>query len=556
MRFDELDLSPEVLQALSEMGFEEPTPIQAQAIPICLTGSDLIGQAQTGTGKTAAFGIPLLENIDTQNKNLQALVLSPTRELAIQIAGEFAKLGRYKKGLKMTSVFGGASMTKQIESLQRGTQVIVGTPGRIIDLIERGYIDLSNVETVVLDEADEMLNMGFRDEIEGILKLTPDERQTLMFSATMSKEIKDLALRFLNNPQTVSIVRKELTNSTIEQWYYDIPSDSKVEGFARLVEYYGLNQMLVFCNMKKSVDEVVEKLQLRGFKAEGLHGDMQQWQRNSVMSRFRKNLVNILVATDVAARGIDVSGVDAVFNYDIPLDVEYYVHRIGRTGRAGRLGKSFSFISGAKEMFKLRDIEKYIKTTIGKGTIPSTDEITEMRRNRFAENVKEMVTQNGIASFEPLIESLAEQGYEPTKVAAALVKLHLEQVPLEDADFTPTFREKGKRDDRSGKFSDRDSRGGDRGNDRGGRKIGNSVQPGMTRLFINLGKADRLHPKDIVETITSNTSLPGRKIGDINIFERFSFINIPQRDTDMVINVLKRNGVKGKSVNVEVARDK
>ena len=344
VRFEELDLLPQIQRAVKEMGFEEASPIQAKAIPVVLSGKDMIGQAQTGTGKTASFGIPLLQKIDPKNKHLQAIVLCPTRELAIQVAEEIRRLAKFMHGIKILPIYGGQDIVKQIRSLKSGTQVMIGTPGRVMDHMRRKTVKLDHVNMMVLDEADEMLNMGFREDIETILSGIPEERQTVLFSATMPKPIMDIAKKFQKDTQIVKVLKKELTVPKVEQYYYEVRPKNKSEVLSRLLDIYAPKLSVVFCNTKRGVDTLVEDLKGRGYFAEGLHGDMKQQQRDRVMNRFRNGKTDILVATDVAARGIDVDDVEAVFNYDIPQDDEYYVHRIGRTGRAGRTGIAFNFV--------------------------------------------------------------------------------------------------------------------------------------------------------------------------------------------------------------------
>ena len=356
-KFEDLPISDEIKRSIAEIGFEEPSPIQAQSIPVILSGKDVIGQAQTGTGKTAAFSIPILEKVDPNNKHLQAIVLCPTRELAIQVSKEIRKLGKFKSGIKTLPVYGGQPIDRQIKALKSGVQVVIGTPGRVIDHINRKTLKLDDVKMVVLDEADEMLDMGFREDIELILNQTPIERQTTFFSATMPKEILELTKLYQHEPEIIKVVRKELTVPNIKQFYIETRRANKLEVLCRLIDVYNPKLSVVFCNTKRGSDELVSELQARGYFADALHGDLKQTQRDIVMDKFRQGTIDILVATDVAARGIDVDDVDMVFNYDLPQDEEYYVHRIGRTGRAGREGVSFSFVYG-KEMRKMRDIER------------------------------------------------------------------------------------------------------------------------------------------------------------------------------------------------------
>ena len=425
MKFDTLQLDERILRAVTEMGFEEASPIQAQAIPVAMEGRDMIGQAQTGTGKTAAFGIPLLQKVDPKVKKLQAIVLLPTRELAIQVAEEVRRLGKFMHGIKVLPIYGGQDIVKQIRSLKDGTQVIIGTPGRVMDHMRRKTVKLDYVNTVVLDEADEMLNMGFLEDMETILSQLPEERQTLMFSATMPPAIAEIARKFQKEPVTVRVVKKELTVPKVTQYYYEVKPKNKVEVMCRLLDLYAPKLSIVFCNTKKQVDELVQALQGRGYFAEGLHGDLKQMQRDRVMNSFRNSRTDILVATDVAARGIDVGDVEAVFNYDIPQDDEYYVHRIGRTGRAGREGKAFSLVVG-REVYKLRDIQRYCKTRIIPQAIPSLNDITEIKVEKILDQVEEVMNDSDLSKMVGIIEKkLMEEEYTSLDLAAALLKMNM-----------------------------------------------------------------------------------------------------------------------------------
>ena len=379
MNFEELNLDPKIMRAVTEMGFEQASPIQAKSIPIAMEGKDMIGQAQTGTGKTAAFGIPVLqrESIRIRRNCKQSFFVR--QELAIQSANEIRKLSKFMHGVKVLPIYGGVEISKQIRSLKGGVQVVIGTPGRVIDHIRRHTLKLGGLETIVLDEADEMLNMGFREDIETILQQIPTKHQTLLFSATMAKPIMDIAKTYLTEPEIVKVVKKELTVPKIDQYYYEVNPRKKNEVLSRLLDLYDPELSLVFCNTKRKVDELVDDLKGRGYFAEGLHGDMKQSQRDRVMNGFRNGKTDILVATDVAARGIDVDDVEAVFNYDVPQDDEYYVHRIGRTGRAGRSGRAFTLVVG-REIYKLKDIMRYCKTKIKRQPIPSVDDITDQSR--------------------------------------------------------------------------------------------------------------------------------------------------------------------------------
>ena len=421
-KFEELKISRELLRAIEHVGFEEMTPIQAKAIPPVLEGKDIIGQAQTGTGKTLAFGIPLLEAIHPRVKKPQALILCPTRELAIQVAEELNRLLRFKKEIAVLPVYGGQPIDRQLRVLKNGVHVIIGTPGRTIDHINRGTLKLDHIKTVVLDEADEMLNMGFIDDVESILQKTPKERQTLLFSATMPKPILDLTRRYQKNPEHVKVVHQQLTVPNVEQYFYEVREGMKLDVLCRLLDMFNLKSTLIFCNMKRRVDDVVMLLEARGYPAQGLHGDMTQPMRTRAMEKFKRGATEILVATDVAARGIDVENIEAVFNYDLPQDEEYYVHRIGRTARAGKKGKAFTFVVGS-EIYKLRAIESYTSTKVIRKAIPSVSDVELSRTSVVLEKVKSIIEEGGIERYAQIVEPLLNADYASVDVAAALLKM-------------------------------------------------------------------------------------------------------------------------------------
>ena len=428
--FDNLALSQDMQRAVKDMGFTEASPIQAETIPLILAGKDVVGQAQTGTGKTAAFGIPLLELINDNEKSVSSLVLCPTRELALQVALEFKKLAKYKRNLHIVAVYGGEPIQTQIRALKRGAQIIVATPGRLMDHMERRTISLDKVSMVVLDEADEMLNMGFREDIETILKSVPDERQTILFSATMPKPILDITTNYQRKPEFVKVTTEKLTNTSIEQIYLDIKRDVKLPTIAGLMQMHQLKMSIVFCNTKARVDEITEALRNQGFKADAIHGDLNQRKRNTVLESFRNGHTNILVATDVAARGIDVSNVDAVFNYDLPMDPEYYVHRIGRTGRAGKTGKAFSFTCSKTDRYRLQDIEKYAKIRIERAEVPSTKELLETSAEKLFEQLKTILAEGRVRNYEALVNEFCADGYTTYDMAVALLKLALPETKM------------------------------------------------------------------------------------------------------------------------------
>ncbi len=524
MKFEKLNLSKELLKAIDDMGFEEATPIQSQTIPYIYDGRDVIGQAQTGTGKTAAFGLPILDMIDEQDKSQQAIILCPTRELAIQVAEELKELSKYKRGIRTLPIYGGQPIQRQIRALKRGVQIIIGTPGRIMDHMRRRTLRLQNIKMVVLDEADEMLDMGFRDDIEKILQDVPKVRQTLLFSATIPKPILDLGNKYLKNPQFVKVVHKELTVPSTEQFYFEVRRKNKAETLSRLIDYYNPNLALVFCNTKRRVDELFQQLQAWGYSADGLHGDMSQAQRDRVMGKFKTGAIDILVATDVAARGLDVDDVDVVINFDIPQNDEYYVHRIGRTGRAGRAGKAFTFVSG-REIYKLRDIQRYAKTKILRQDIPSLVDVKETKINLVMEKVKRVIEDGGLAKYTQWIERLIDDDYNSLDLAAALLKLNLGV------------------DDEVGQYDEYDFEG------TGG-------APGMARLFINVGRNQRIRARDIVGAIAGETGMPGKLIGTIDIYDRFTFVEVPTEHAADVLSTMKNNQIKGRTINIEPANGK
>ena len=560
VKFDELQLDERIIRAITEMGFEEASPIQAQAIPVAMEGRDMIGQAQTGTGKTAAFGLPLLQKVDPKVKKLQAIVLLPTRELAIQVAEEMRRFAKFMHGVKVLPIYGGQDIVKQIRSLKDGTQVIVGTPGRVMDHMRRKTVKVDHVLTVVLDEADEMLNMGFLD-METILSQLPEERQTLMFSATMPQAIAEIARKFQKDPVTVRVIKKELTVPKVTQYYYEVKPKNKVEVMSRLLDMYAPKLSIVFCNTKRQVDDLVQELQGRGYFAEGLHGDLKQVQRDRVMDSFRNGRTDILVATDVAARGIDVGDVEAVFNYDIPQDDEYYVHRIGRTGRAGREGKAFSLVMG-KEVYKLRDIQRYCKTKIIPQAIPSLNDITEIKVEKILDQVQDVLNDTDLTKMVNIIEKkLMEEDYTSMDLAAALLKMSMGD---ESEDIIDSF-ETARSLDELDSFGRGSSRG--RGRERsayGNRRKGATDRAAvdyvlgegdekMARLFINIGKAQRITPGDILGAVAGESGIPGRMVGSIDMYDGYTFVDVPGRYADDVLKAMAHAKIKGKNIHVEKA---
>ncbi len=552
VRFDELQLDDRILRAVTDMGFEAMSPIQAQAIPVQMECRDVIGQAQTGTGKTAAFGIPLLQKIDCDSRKLQAIALCPTRELAIQVAEEIRRLAKYMRGIKVLPIYGGQDIGRQIRGLKDGVQIIIGTPGRVMDHMRRKTIRFDHVHTVILDEADEMLNMGFLEDMETILGQLPDERQTVMFSATMPMAIQEIARKFQKNPVNVKVVKKELTVPKVTQYYYEVKPKTKVEVMCRLLDMYAPKLSVAFCNTKKQVDELVQELQGRGYFAEGLHGDLKQEQRDRVMNSFRNGTTEILVATDVAARGIDVDDVGAVFNYDIPQDDEYYVHRIGRTGRAGKEGIAFSFVVG-KEVYKLRDIQRYCKTKIIPQAIPSLDDITSIKAEKIMDQVKDVLADTDLTRMVHIIEQkLVEEDYTSLDVAAALLKLAMGE---ENEDIAESGHLARSLDELDRYGWDRKDRGrGGRGGRAGGRdRDGRGARGDMVRLFVNIGKNQNVKPGDILGAIAGEAGIPGRMVGSIDMYDNYTFVEVPGDDARTVMKAMKNAKIKGKSVRMEVA---
>ena len=524
MKFDELNIDERILRAVEDMGFEETSPIQTQAIPAVLEGIDVIGQAQTRTGKTAAYSIPMLQKINPDVKKPQAIVLCPTRELAVQVAEEIRKLAKYMSDIKVLPVYGGQEIVRQIKSLKAGVQIIVGTPGRVMDHMRRKTVKFDSVSMVILDEADEMLDMGFSEDMETILTETPEERQTVLFSATMPKPIMEIARKFQKDAKIIKVVRKELTVSNIDQFYYEVRPKNKTEILSRLIDIYNPKLSVVFCNTKRQVDELISELKGRGYFADGIHGDMKQQQRDRVMDDFRSGKTEILIATDVAARGIDVDGVDIVFNYDLPQDEEYYVHRIGRTGRAGKSGLALSFISG-REVYKLKDIERYCKTKILAKPIPSLDDVKNTKMDGIFDKIKEMIEADEHRAMLDMVEEhVNQEDYTSMDMAAALLKMIVGDT-LDSIDEVENFH-----------FDE------------------NADSSRMVRLFINVGKKDKITPANILGAIAGESGMPGRLVGAIDMMDNYTFVDVPAKHAEAVLAAMNDNVlIKGRKVNVEKA---
>jgi ATP-dependent RNA helicase DeaD len=523
--FAELGLSESVLKGVTEAGFESPTPIQARAIPVLMTGKDLIGQAQTGTGKTAAFALPLIERVNPDERHVQALVMVPTRELAVQAAGQIHLLSK-GMGLRVVPVYGGQPIDRQFRALAGGAQIVVGTPGRVLDHLRRGSLDLSRAAFCALDEADEMLAFGFIEDIEAILAELPEKRQVALFSATMPPRIAALAKKFMPDAETVAIRAKKRTVETIEQTYYEVAPGKKQDALARVLDMETPGPTIVFCRTRAETDTLAEALRLRGYGAESLHGDMAQPERDRVMRRFREGLADLLIATDVAARGLDIDTVTHVINYDLPWDVEQYIHRIGRTGRAGRAGDAITLIE-PRERRNLRLIEQATGAKITPARIPTVADIAARRREVFRDTLRARLEKGEYDSQLATVEALAEE-YDPAEVAAVALQMLWEQT--------------------HGKNSSADEVEEELAAETG------QPEQGMTKLFVAMGRQDGLRPTDLVGAITHEVGIPGKSIGAIDILDRTAFVEVPAADADAVIVALSRTKLRGRRVRIGIAR--
>lgn len=521
MKFEDFSLSKETLKSISEMGFEEPTPIQVSSISLILEGLDIVGQAQTGTGKTAAFGIPIVEKC-RKDKNPFAIILEPTRELAVQVSQEINKIGKFKK-INVLPVYGGTSIERQIKALQRGVDVIVGTPGRVIDHINRKTISLSDIKIVVLDEADEMLNMGFIEDIETILKTTPAERQTLLFSATMPQPIMSIAKRHMKNPQKVKVNTKDVVVAKIKQIFYEVREEDKVNALSKLIDVEDPQLAIVFCHTKREVDDVSMKLSQMGYNAGALHGDYTQARREEVMGKFKDGMLDILVATDVAARGLDIQNVTHVINYNIPQNPESYIHRIGRTGRAGKSGMAITLVT-PREYRHLRLIEKTAKTIIDRKKLPSAADVIKAREKNISKDIEEIIKGDKHTGYVSVVKELSEQYSFGDIAAAALYAAYgeMRETPVEER-----YEKAGSKD---------------------------GPKNGMVRLFMTIGRKDKIRVPDIVKSIASEANIPYSKIGNIDVFDKFTFVEVPEDLADRVIRSVDDMMMKGRRVKVQKAK--
>ncbi|MCC6802168.1 MAG: DEAD/DEAH box helicase [Anaerolineae bacterium] len=543
MNFETLNLRPELMKAVVELGYETPTPIQERAIPALIAGRDVLGQAQTGTGKTAAFALPLLEKLDFSEHGVQGLILAPTRELANQVAEAIFQYGRHL-GAKVLAIYGGSSYVRQIKRLESGVHVVVGTPGRVIDLIDKGALDLSGVRYLVLDEADEMLKMGFIDDVETILSRTPDERQTALFSATLPTEIRRLATKYMHDPETVAIEHKTLTVPQIEQRHYLVDESSKLAAVARLLEVEAITSALIFVRTKIGAAQLADELLSRGFPVEALHGDMAQDARETVMRRFRRGHVSVLVATDVAARGLDIEDMSHVINYDVPYDAEDYVHRVGRTGRAGRAGVAITLVT-PRERRWLKTIESFTGQRINPAKLPTAADVYARRDAHFSAELETMLAETDLGRELSVVSHLLEAGYDAAEVAAAAIRLARAseaQRPVED------IREPKPRTDREREHSSEWSRKKPFGKRQPGKQ-----EDGMVRLMLNAGRTHGIQPGDVVGAIAGEAGIPGRAIGAIDIHADETFVDVKDVHVDRVIKRMHQRTMRGRKVTLKRA---
>ncbi|KAA3616706.1 MAG: ATP-dependent helicase [Calditrichaeota bacterium] len=543
--FADLNLSAPVLKALDRAGYETPTPIQAKTIPVMLSGKDLVGQAQTGTGKTAAFACPLLTKIDLKKLHPQVLVLAPTRELAIQVAETFQRYAHNLKNFHVLPIYGGQGYSDQLRRLKRGVHVIVGTPGRVMDHMRRGSLKLDGLTCLVLDEADEMLRMGFIDDVEWILEQTPGERQIALFSATMPKAIRQIAQKYLKDPEEITIKVRTATADTINQRYWMVSGLHKLDALTRILEAETFDGVLIFVRTRSNTVELAEKLEARGYAAEALNGDIVQKQRERTVERLRKGKLNILVATDVAARGLDVDRISHVINYDIPYDTEAYIHRIGRTGRAGRSGEAILFVS-PRERRMLRTIERATNQRIKLMELPSTDDINDNRIAKFKQQITDTLAVNDIGFFYQLVEQYRqEQNVPAIEVAAALAKLVQGDEPLL---LTKSPKKKYR------ELPEDDSRA-PRSGPRRKREASHSEE-GMERFRISVGHMHDVKPGNIVGAIANEAGIDAEFIGRIDIFDDYSTVDLPSSMPSTILTILKRTRISGQQLNITPADEK
>ncbi|MCK4739574.1 MAG: DEAD/DEAH box helicase [Deltaproteobacteria bacterium] len=547
-KFYEFGISDELLNSISEMGFEEPTQIQKLAIPVALEGQDMIGIAQTGTGKTASFAIPIIEKgLRGDRKSPTSLVLAPTRELAMQIAQELNKIGK-NSGIVTVPIYGGQSIERQFKSLKQKVDIVVGTPGRIIDHLRRKTLSFASVATVILDEADEMLNMGFADDMELILSKTPEDRQTMLFSATMPGRIVELSKKYMKKPKKVKVDAVDLVSSQIKQVFYEVRHSDKLKALTRILDVYDPGLTIVFCHTKREVDELSGKLQQLGYDAGAIHGDFTQNFRDEVIYKFKKGKIDILVATDVAARGLDIKNVSHVINYSIPQNPDAYVHRIGRTGRAGAEGIAITFVT-PRESSQLRFIARTAKTTIEKAKLPTQKDVKAAKIKEIKEAITGIIEAGKFKDFRAVVEELSED-FDVVDLAAAALRMATGEINVEH--ISEGGAKYGSSGGSGGYGSGGDGRGGgSRGG--GSRRHGAS---GMTRLFMTIGKDDKVQVVDLIKTIEKKTKMPGIQIGNVALYDKFSFVEVPEEVAGLVIESINNFKFGSKKVKVEAAGKK
>jgi ATP-dependent RNA helicase DeaD len=558
--FSDLGLPDLLLAAIETLGYERPSPIQAMSIPPAMEGKDVVGLSATGSGKTAAFVLPALARLDLKAKWPQVLILCPTRELAVQVCEEVHRLGAKMRGLHATPVYGGAPIDRQLRALRDGVHLIVGTPGRLLDHLRRGSFDASHIRMAILDEADRMLDMGFKDEMDELLAALPAERQTLFFSATMNPGVSRLIRSFGKDPQIVEIQQKSRTVSTVDQSYFEVRQRSKVEVLSRILDMNPPRLGLIFCNTKRSVDECTEDLVNRGYAADRLHGDITQQMRERVLKRFREGAVEVLVATDVAARGLDIDEIDIVINYDLPTDPEDYVHRIGRTGRAGRSGRAVSLAYG-RDIYRLQTIERYTRSVIRRERIPSVEQVEGRRADLIFDELKERLDTGKFDAYQDNIDRLLEQGHTPTDIAGALVTLLREasgrEGSLIEEDREPERPARRGRDERAPRNDRRDERGDERGPPRGDNRFERGPIPqeqGMTRMFLSLGKTHGVMAKEIVGMLYREAGLPDGCLGRITLFPKHSLVDVPAELVGQVMDRTRNARLRGRPFRIDVDR--
>jgi ATP-dependent RNA helicase DeaD len=542
--FSELNLRPQLLQAVSELGYTQPTPIQAGVIPAMLAGQDVVGQAQTGTGKTAAFALPILHHLTPNQGHVQALVVTPTRELALQVAQAMYEYGRHQN-VQVLSVYGGQPYSRQIGRLKRGVDVVVGTPGRMLDLIEQKALDLHHIRTIVLDEADEMLSMGFIEDIETILKQTPDTRQTALFSATLPAEIRRLAEQYLRQPQNITIQRPQLTVAAIEQRYYLVNEQDKLVALTRLFETETVTSGLIFARTRAGTGELANELGVRGFPAEALNGDLSQDAREQVLNRFRNRQITVLVATDVAARGLDIDDISHVFNFDLPLDPELYVHRIGRTGRAGKTGVAITLLT-PREKWRLQQIERLTRQPITPTKLPTVETIQANREAQLKEKMSVWLRRGRCTQEKALVQQWMTEGYDVLDIAAAALKLARAEEKQRPIPPISEVVEEQPRPRQRPIHPRSESRQGKGINSR-------SHEKGMVRLSLNAGKIHGLRPNDVVGAIASHANIPGSIIGAIHIQQEHTLLDIPEQFVTQVLHKSGQYRIRRQFVTVEPA---